>query len=363
MKICYIARSSWIHTRRWLEWFAKRGHEVHLIDLGPPSRSIKKIIVDGVISRGHLRSFRYLTKIVRVRKIIKRINPDILHTFFIDDSGYLAWLSGFHPYIVTVMGSDLRILPEKSRIGLGRALIRRTLKNADLVISVTEDLRERAIRFGVLPEKSHINLWGIDFGLFHPNIDVSELKKKLGIESSPVILSARQFAPIYNIDVLVKSIPLICEKLPNAKFVFCGSGYGESDLKRLVRELRIEKSVRFVGYRLYSEMPRFFNLADVVVSVTSSDGTPSSLLEAMACGAVPVVSDIPPYHEWIIDERNGLIVPVRDEKALSKAILKLLFDRSTMKEIARTNLRLVEEKVNQDQCMANMEKLYYGLIS
>jgi len=84
-------------------------------------------------------------------------------------------------------------------------------------------------------------------------------------------------------------------------------------------------------------------------------------LEAMACGAVPVVSDVPSLREWIQSSENGLMVPVRDESALAYALVCLLKDESMQQRIAERNLDLVRSKADRKHWMQQMEKCYERL--
>jgi len=124
MRICFLAGPGSIHTRRWVSWFAQKGHDVHIVF--PESIfSPYSIKVDGtslhpfrtmpmVSSKSHL--FLQPLDHWRVRHIIRRIKPDILHAHYLIDYGFRAACSGFHPLVLTAWGSDVLIAPKKSKI-------------------------------------------------------------------------------------------------------------------------------------------------------------------------------------------------------------------------------------------------------
>ena len=86
---------------------------------------------------------------------------------------------------------------------------------------------------------------------------------------------------------------------------------------------QIENSVHFVGNIPYSEMGKFLKSAHIYVSTSLSDGSSTSLMEAMACGLAVVVTGIQGNMEWVIDGRNGFLFPPKDHSALAKKVLKL----------------------------------------
>jgi len=131
-------------------------------------------------------------------------------------------------------------------------------------------------------------------------------------------------------------------------------------IQNLIKEFKIDKSVRIIYETEYEEMPMYYNLADFFISVPSSDSLSVSLLEAMACGVVPVVSDLPATREWVNDGENGLIVPVRNEKALADAILTLFMDKSMRERFKKRNLDLVK-KADFFLHMSRLENLYMDI--
>jgi glycosyltransferase involved in cell wall biosynthesis len=106
--------------------------------------------------------------------------------------------------------------------------------------------------------------------------------------------------------------------------------------------------VRIVGHVPYEEMARYYQAADVCVSIPSSDSSPRSVWEAMACGAPCVLSDIPWVRELIEDERHALVVPI-DEDAVAEALRELLDNPALAGRIRVDARRLVEEHRDRDR--------------
>lgn len=370
MRICYLADWQSIHTQRWLRYFVDRGHEVFLISNRPQRcRELEGIaLYDLMLSkweglkmrRGCYRIYMAL-RLLKLKVLLKKIRPDILHAHYVSYYGWWGAKSGFHPFVLTAWGGDIYRDPNESQDA--RVKVMFALKRADLITSDNEDLRKATIELGAPSDINYVIGWGVDTSKFKPGIDSSDVRQRLNLGDSPVVLSTRSFKPFYNIDIIIMAIPLVLERVPNAKFILNNYfGYEDEKMRRLVKELGVEEAVRFVGRLDHSEMPKYYNVADVFVSVPSFDATSVSLLEAMACGVSPVVSDLDSVKEWIKDGENGYIVPVRDHKALAEAIVRLLKDGRTRELFATRNVALIKERADHYKHMERMEELYFSLL-
>lgn len=367
LKICYIADANSIHTKRWLKYFVNRGHKIHLIPLADYNKKISGVIYHNLkIKFKAIPKLQTIEKAIRLKKLIKIISPDIIHGHYVSDGGYLSYLSGFKPLIVTAWGSDIYSYRKQTLIK--RILTRCTLQNADLITVDSNDLRSKAIKLGASEEKSYIIQFGVDTKLFHSGYDVSSFKRELGIkDDEKVIFSPRMIKPVYNIDNIVRAFKLVQEHFSNLKLIL--KSYLENDkgykkyIEELVEELGVKEQTIFLGQIEYSTMAKLYNLSDVVVSVSSADGTPMSVLEAMACGCNIVASNIPSLQEWIKDGWNGYLVNVEDPEEISRKIEKCLFIKfDERQKIIDRNLNIIKEKADYYSNMKKMEELYYSLM-
>ena len=104
-------------------------------------------------------------------------------------------------------------------------------------------------------------------------------------------------------------------------------------------------------------------MSRVTVSIPFSDSTPMSVLEAMACGSVPVVSDLPSLREWVQDGWNGYLVPPNNPHRLAERIIHILKHPETATECVRRNRKIVEDRAKQAKHMALMADIYRQLLS
>jgi glycosyltransferase involved in cell wall biosynthesis len=123
-----------------------------------------------------------------------------------------------------------------------------------------------------------------------------------------------------------------------------GDGTERARLESLVRERGLGEAVRLTGDLPREEVARRLRGADVFVTLSVTDGLSTSLIEAMACGLVPVVSDIPGNRAVIEDGRNGLVVGGDDPRELAEALGRIERDAGLRARIRRENLSLADER-------------------
>jgi glycosyltransferase involved in cell wall biosynthesis len=173
--------------------------------------------------------------------------------------------------------------------------------------------------------------------------------------------------PIYNPLDLARAIPFVVDQVPQAGFVIRVYGPDPELLaafKAIIQEHHVEAHVHYVGEQSSDEDIADLNrMVDVVVSVPSSDGTPLSVLEAMACGTAVVLSDLPSLREWVQDGSEGLFVPVGDVTALSQAIVRLLQDTALRQRLQLNGQELVRQRADRQVWMTRAEEMYQKLIT
>jgi glycosyltransferase involved in cell wall biosynthesis len=362
MRILYIADSTSIHTKRWVKYFLEAGNEISLITIGKKTETIP-----GVRHLANFESFYYknpsfVSVFMKARRLIRAERPDFLHAHFVHQYGWLGALSGFHPFVLTAWGTDILSLPYESRSGIGKLLTRYSLKKADLLTGTSEYLKKEMMRLGAREDKVHVIHWGVDPGLFRPDIDYAKLKKVLQIGARLVVLSNRNQIALYNNDIVIEAMSIVKQKFGDVVLILQNAGGPlERDLRRLAREKGIGDSTIFLPQFEYDQMPALYAMADVYVSVPSWDGGPVSLVEAMAAGCAPIISAVPGPMEWVKDEVNGKVVPVRDIDCLAEAVCELLSNEGKREKFKEMSRRLIEEKADHRVLMKRAEALYVSL--
>jgi len=364
MRICYVGDGTSIHTQRWVNYFARKGHEVHLIcwKLMPGyDENIHVHLLTRLAPKIWAVS-QYLSALLwifQTRRLVKKIKPDIVDGHFITVYGFLAACSGFHPLVVTSWGSDVLIYPRRN--SLLRSITKYALRKADLVAFNSELARKELIELGTKPEKLVFFRRGVDTQQFSPRVRDQQFKEQLRISGMPTVISIRSLRPIYNVEMLIKAVPLILKQAPETKFVIAGDGEQRGALTNLANSLGVSDSIRFVGLLPHDELPRYLSSSDMYVSTSLSDSSPLSLQEAMACGLAPVVTDIPANRDWIKDGENGFLVPISDINMLANKIVYLIKNDQIREKFGKTNRQIIKEKAECATEMAKIEKVYERL--
>ncbi len=365
MRICYLANANSIHTQRWVKYFASHGHEVHLISQMPFGgnniENIKLYVLRRFSPRIPIISLlvNLLFNVIQVKRWVREIKPDILHAHYITTYGFLGALSGFHPLVLSAWGSDVLVAPKSSKIN--KAIVKFTLKEAEVVTCVSDTVKEELLRLGASLRTIVMISHGVDTQQFSPHQQDEDFRSRLGVRGTPTVICIRNLKPVYNVEMLIRAIPLVLRQMPEVKFIIAGEGEQRDYLKQLVNSLKVSENVRFVGWIPHNELPKYLASSDVYVSTSLSDGTSLSLQEAMACKLAPVVTDLPANREWIVDGKNGFIVPINDVPALASRIVYLLQNNETRKRFGEIGRKVIAERAEYKKEMAKMEKIYEGL--
>jgi glycosyltransferase involved in cell wall biosynthesis len=295
--------------------------------------------------------------------LIKKIRPDIIHAHYISHFGILAglygWLTRFKPIVLTAWGSDILMDPK----GFKKSLVKYALKKADLITCDAEHMKDALIELGTKPQKIYSIYWGTDTRKFNPEQRRGKIREDLGIFNSPTIISSKNLEILYDIESLVKSIPLVLKEVPEAKFVIAGKGSQEIVLKQLAKSLGVSDSVRFVGWIPSDEYPQYLASADIYVCTSLSDGGLAiSTKEAMACGLPVVITNLEVNTEWIKDGENGFIVPLKDPKSLAEKIIYLIEHEDVRMKFGELGRKMVKEKFEYNRELKKVENIYEQLI-
>jgi len=296
------------------------------------------------------------------RKIIQKVNPDILQVYDISGKGALAMLSGFKgPILGSASGGDI-LLKDQLPFYI-RFLQEKFLKRVDLITINGLDLKTELINQGVSPNKIVPIYFGVNISKFYRDLNMSELKKSLGLNGRPIVTIVSRLSYPYGIDTFIKASPLILQKIPEARFLVIGSGKLEPQLKKLATHLNVHNNILFTGKIDNDKMRNYYNITDIFTLMCSGCGGMSiALMEAMACELPVVVTDTGAYREIVKDEYNGYVVPIGEIEKFADRVVELLNDEELRRRFGKRGREIVEEKGDLEINMEKMEKLYKKLV-
>ena len=358
LKLCFVGWADHVHLERWAGHFAKLGHRVSVISFSDRGTYPQGVQQYPLRLKG--RNARWV--VLELRYLLWKIRPDIVHAHWAHFAELVsrAWPG---PLAVTVWGSEV-YRRENFSSAQWRGLTE-GLRAASVITCDSEDLAALVrSEFQLEPARVMVIQWGVDTSLFSPSIGSNRLLHELGAVGRTVVFSPRNFTSVYNLEAVVEAFAGIRRKVQTAMLLMKRHG-GDASYSAKIEErigsLGLTDAVRIMETIPYEQMPDLYRISAVTVSVPLSDATPMALLEAMACGSVPVVSDLPSLREWIKDGWNGFLVDPKDVSRLSDCVAQLIAKPALASDFARRNLEIVEARASQATHMGRMEATYRKL--
>lgn len=351
MRVFVLSHVSNYWTPLYARAFRERGHEVLVASYDQGTiEGIETTCVGRQPWQEH--KIGHVTRAGRVRRLIDRFAPDVVFATYAISNGLTAALAGRGPLVVSAHGYDL--LVDAAYTGLGRrtrkALVGWVCRRAAAVHVVSDEMVQAALDLGVPPERVSCIPVGIRLASF-------PRKPSMSRPAVPRILCTRRHEPIYDNDTIIDALIRLAASGMRFHATFAGPGPLTARYRERVNTNGLSDVVTVVGGVDAGEVRRLLGESDIFVSASRVDGTSSALLEALAVGLVPVVSDIAANRAWIDEGANGLLFPAGDSGALATALRRAANDDELI-ERARVNGRArVEEGGDLDRNLDRLTEL------
>lgn len=243
-----------------------------------------------------------------------------------------------------------------------RRIAMRLISRFSQMVSVSEELRHFIAGKTGIPVKRIQTVYnGIDLQKYCKSVEIAPKKLQLGIkEGIKVICSVGNLYPVKGHTYLLKAIPKIVHEYPDVVFLFAGRGGEEKKLLLEAEHLGITDYVKFLGFR--SDIADLLSISDIFVLPSLAESLPLSVLEAMAMGIPPIVTDVGGNREIIEDQKTGFIVPPANPEALSEKIILLLKDEELANRIREQARVAIIKKFSLEGMTAQYESLYLSLL-
>lgn len=394
MRLLFVADGRSPTAAGWIGHFIDTGHEVHLVSTHPaePWPGLQSFAeIPGAAGRiagpaggaggasGWLRrvtSPRLRTAIrrplearsirrraARLRAQLQTVRPDLVHALRIPFEGVLAaealrstpdLAMRKMPLVISVWGNDFTL-----HAGAGprmAALTKKTLLRADAVIADTQRDIRLAHSWGFPPERPTDILpggGGVRTAIFFPPAEPPS--------GPPRIIQPRGLRAYVQNEAFLNAIPTILGQYPEARFI-CPGLAGNEALETLAARLGIAHAIELLPPLPQADLARHFRRAAIILSPTTHDGTPNTLLEALACGCFPVAGDLESIREWIVQGENGLLVNPESPASIAAGLLSAIHDPALRRRARDHNIQMALERAGHENVMPRAEALYRGLL-
>ena len=361
MKLLLLSPGSSIHTARWANSLSRAGVSVYLATQHPVRQTLDRDME--VIQFPYRGSPGYFLMSWKLRKLACSIRPDILNAHFASGYGTTGRLINWHPYLLSVWGSDVYRFPERSPVH--RRLVKKNLLAADVVASTSHAMAGRARMLAPGLGEIPVTPFGIDLAMF------SEVRAlSAGARDSLVIGTVKAMDETYGIDTLIEAFALLIEQLvadghPLADRItlrLVGDGAQTSALRSLSGKLGLADLVTFVGAVPHAEVPAELAKLDIYVALSRQESFGVAVLEAGAAGRPVVVSDASGLAEVVRDGITGIVVPREDPAAAARALFDLVTDPSKRMVLGAAARQHVRENYAWERCVEKMLSVYEGTI-
>ena len=346
----------------------KNGHKVYAI--APKGEFLEKFLEYGIIpasyniERESLNPFKELKTIWNIHNVIKKIKPDIVHTFTHKPNIYgtiASKLAGVPVILNLIEGLGSFYINNNFSSMLIRniinALYKLTFKYSKKCIFVNSDDPDYFIRKNIIQENKVqvIKSVGIDTNLFKPLQKDRKLLSELNIKKDkPIVLMVARVIKDKGVEEFIKAAELLKDK---AYFLYAG------DIDRGNKNAFIPdwKNVKYLGFR--KDIKELLSICDIFVLPSYREGIPRTLLEAASIEKPIVTTDTVGCREVVDDGLNGFLVPIKDSKALAERIEFLIDNPKVRLEFGKKGREKVLKEFDVKIVVEQYFRLYKEILS
>lgn len=383
MRILFVADGRSPTAQQWMQYFIEQGHQVHLASTfacdsqpglaswhhtpvayssiassGRNARGLRAILPTGLrtVLRNLAGPLTLPGAAAELQAVIRKVQPQLVHALRIPYEGMLAAAAladSQLPLLASVWGNDFTLHARSTP--LMASATRRTLRRTNALMADTQRdllLAQRWALPASTPTLAVPGNGGVRRDLFHP--------PKQAV-TTPRIINPRGLRAYVRNDVFFRALAQVVKQAPDLQ-VDCPALAHEPQAEAWVRQYGLQAHVTLLPKLPPAELAELYRRAQLMVSPSTHDGTPNTLLEAMACGLLPVAGDLDSIREWIAPGENGLLVNPNDANALAAAILQGLHDSALRAQAAAHNANLIAERADYHSGMRRAESFYQAIL-
>lgn len=350
MKICLLAPANNYHTKKMVYTLRQAGYDTVICTFH--NEDLPGIKVYNLLPiLKPLGKINYILAVPALKRLITTIKPDVLHAHYVSSYGVVAYLTGFHPYIISVWGTDIYNAPNNPVL---RFLIQKALAGADRILSTSKTMAKHTAKF--IRREIIVTPFGVDIIKFKP----------LGkTKSTFVIGTARALLPKYGIKYLVEAFAVFNRQIPNSELHIAGDGPQKDQLVSLAEKYNVIHKTHFLGFIQPENMAAFFASLDIfcMPSIEESESFGVAALEAQACGVPVISSNIGGLHETVIDGETGFLVPPKAPQQIVDKIMLLYNNKKLYNKITCSARKFVETNYCWEKNFEIFINIYASLVN
>ena len=361
-RLIYFSRDYTTHDHRFLAALAESQYETYFLQLEHGKIQLEDRSLPAGIRRLHWPGVnsqfspgKAPQATAKLRKLIRQVQPDLIHAGPIQSCAFLTALSGYQPLVSMSWGYDL--LQDADRSWFWRKITQYTLRRSMRLITDCQTVLDKAAELGMQKERIAAFPWGVDLARFTPG------KYPPGDYDQFTLLSTRSWEPIYGVDVIANAFVKAARRNENLRMIMLGNGSQASLLREIFDHGCVMEKVFFPGQVSQSELPRYYQMADLYISASHIDGSSVSLMEALACGRPVIVTDIPGNREWVEPEVNGWLFNDGDNDDLAEKILLAAEQPKKLASMSISARQLADERADWDRNFPVLLNTYESVLS
>jgi L-malate glycosyltransferase len=340
----------------------EKGYTVSVITRGSTQRFQKKVI-DGIdvyeatffpFYPVHLELHKLF-----VSQLLRSLKPDLIHLHSPVTPSFRLQC----PVVTTVhtaMKTDARYhevvnahsLAEKMQSRYFSPLAEyQLLKRSDIITTVSPSVAQELEEYRIDPTKVKVVWNGVDEKRFCPSSTSTKTNKKY------VLFTGRLWARKGLFD-LINSAKIVKSRIPDIKYVICGTGPLLQKLKEQVRNLELESQVQFMGRVSSEKLLDTYQHATIQVVPSIYEGLPTVILEGMSCGLPLIATDIGGNRDIIEHGKNGLLIPPASPTSIADTIVELWTNNDLRKDLGKNARETILKKFTWDTIANNFVTIY-----
>jgi len=303
---------------------------------------------------------------LRLVGFIRRVRPHIVHTHTAK-AGTLgrlaAWVVGVPVVVHTYHGHVFHGYFSPARTRLFLAVERWLARRTDRLVAVSETVRRELLALGIgSSERLCVIQYGFDLDPFLAADGLrGQLRAELDLPAgAPLVGIVARLVPVKAHEIFLEAAARLARAVPASRFLVVGDGERRQALEALAARLGVAESIRFLGWR--RDLARIYADLDLVVLTSRNEGSPFSLIEAMAAGRPVVATRVGGVPDLVEDGVTGCLVPSGDADALAAAMGALLGDPGRRQALGAAGRKRVASAFTAERLLGDVDRLYTELL-